>query len=245
MWKDIIYSFLFILFVTQSAVASADNVIVVTENYPPYNYKQNDQLLGLSTDVIRKVMDASGLEYEIRLYPWARAYTMALTQDNVLIYTIMRTKERESLFHWIVFLGKSEFYLMGRSDKNYESSIPELITKKYKAVCVINDASCEWLREAGFPNDLIHEVPDNIESSEIKMILNGRVDFFVADPVYLNYRLQQIGIPEKRFKKISKIHEGRYYLAAGKQLKQNVLERIQEARDSLNAGGLQMIILHK
>ena len=110
MLKHIIYSCLFIISIAHSTVAASDNVIIVTENYPPYNYQQNDQQLGLPTDIVKMVMDASGLEYEIQFLPWTRAYNMPLEQDNVLIYTIIRTEERESLFHWVVFLGKVEFY---------------------------------------------------------------------------------------------------------------------------------------
>jgi polar amino acid transport system substrate-binding protein len=93
-------------------------------------------------------MEASGLDYKIELLPWVRAYNMALNRDNVLIYTITRTTERENLFHWIVLLGAAKFYLMGRSGERYEGSLPQLTAKGYKATCVINDASCEWLRGA-------------------------------------------------------------------------------------------------
>ena len=108
---------------------------------------------------------------------------------------------------------------------------------------MINDASCELLRKAGFSDELIHVVPDNMSSSEIQMVLKGRVNFFVSDPVTLNYRLQQMGIPPEKFKKIAKIYEGQeFYLAAGKKLKPFLLERIQNARDTLTAQGVRLTI---
>jgi polar amino acid transport system substrate-binding protein len=216
----------------------SDNVIVVTENYPPYSYEQEGKITGTSTDIVKCIMDESGLEYKIEVLPWARAYEMALNRDDVLIYNIMRTPERETLFNWIALLGEAKFYLMGRSEENYEASLPQLIAKGYNATCVINDAACEWLRNAGFDKNHIEIVPDRMQSSEFKMVLFKRADFFVADPISLGYRLQQVNIPEQKFQKVLLIHEGQsFYLAAGKRLKPEILERIEKARNRLKAKG--------
>ena len=217
----------------------SENVIVVTENYPPYSYEQEGKITGLSTDIVKCIMDESGLEYKIELLPWARAYKMAFNRDDVLIYSVTRTTERENLFNWIAFLGEAKFYLMGRSEENYEASVPQLIAKGYKATCVINDAACEWLRDAGFDENHIEMVPDRMQSSEFKMVLYKRADFFVADPISLGYRLQQINIPEQKFQKVLIIHEGQsYYLAAGKHIKPEILERVEKAYNRLKAKGL-------
>ena len=235
--------FLVFLFTALPTTVLADKVIVVTENYPPYNYEHEGKVSGLSTDIIKRIMDESGLDYKIEILPWARAYKMALNQDNVLIYTITRTTEREDLFHWIVMLSQAQFYLMGRSEEPYEASLSQLIANGYKATCVINDAACEWLREAGFDEKHIEVVPDKMPSPEIKMVLFKRTDFFVADPIYIGYRLQQIGIPEHKFQKILTIHEGKgYYLAAGKRVKPEILERIERACDQLKARGIRLEI---
>lgn len=237
-----LFLILFLSIALPTTVFSYD-VIVVTENYPPYNYEQEGKVTGLSTDIVKRIMDESGLDYKIELLPWARAYEMALNRDDVLIYTITRTTERENLFNWVALLSEAKFYLMGRSEEHYEASIPQLIAKGYKASCVINDAACEWLRDAGFDKKHIEVVPDKMQSPEIKMVLFKRADFFVADPVYIGYRLQQIDISEQKFQKILIIHEGQgYYLAAGKRIKSDKLERIEKAYNRLKARGLRLEI---
>ena len=125
---------------------------------------------------------------------------------------------------------------MGRSEEHYEGfSLPQLIGKGYKATCVHDDAACDLLKDASFDKEHIEVVRPN---SEILMVLFKRADFFVADPVELGYRLQQIGISDQKVKKVLKIHKGHgYYLAAGKLLKPEILVRIKSAYDRLEAKG--------
>ena len=50
---------------------------------------------------MEKTLQAAQLrDYQIRLYPWARAYDMALKEPNVLIFLIARTSARETQFKW-------------------------------------------------------------------------------------------------------------------------------------------------
>jgi polar amino acid transport system substrate-binding protein len=98
--------FLLLLFsIVLPTTVYSDNVIIVTENYPPYSYEQEGEITGISTDIVKCIMDESGLEYKIEVLPWARAYEMALNKDDVLIYSIMRIPEHETLFNWIALLG--------------------------------------------------------------------------------------------------------------------------------------------
>ena len=76
----------------------AEEIKIVTTEFPPYNYEENGKITGLSTKVVRAVLKELGMNSEIKSYPWARAYEMALKQENVLIYSILRISEKENLF---------------------------------------------------------------------------------------------------------------------------------------------------
>ena len=50
---------------------------------------------------MKSILKHSGIKkYEIKWYPWARAYRIAQEEKNTAIFSIMRTKEREELFDW-------------------------------------------------------------------------------------------------------------------------------------------------
>ena len=67
-------------FLTLLSFASfgANHISVVTEDWPPYNYlDENGEMTGYSTKVVKKVLEKANVQYDIRLYPWARSYEMA------------------------------------------------------------------------------------------------------------------------------------------------------------------------
>jgi len=93
------------------ACALAGPLRVVTEDYPPYSYLEAGRVTGYSTAVVRAVLAEAGLEAEIQLIPWARAYDLALHDEQVLIYSIARTPAREHKFRWIGQVAPSEWFL--------------------------------------------------------------------------------------------------------------------------------------
>ena len=81
-----------------SAQVSAIRLTVVTEDLYPYNYIENGELKGQATEIVVKVLKHAGIDYSIQVYPWARAYNLALNNKNVLIYSIVKIPSREKLF---------------------------------------------------------------------------------------------------------------------------------------------------
>ncbi|WP_462172966.1 substrate-binding periplasmic protein [Pseudoalteromonas xiamenensis] len=92
----------FLSFILWCSTADAlPRLEVVTEEWRPYNYlDENGTLIGGATEKVKRVLDKAGVEYEMQVYPWVRALKIARQKPNTLIYSIFRTPERESWFHW-------------------------------------------------------------------------------------------------------------------------------------------------
>lgn len=74
---------------------------VVTELSPPNQTRINNEVMGYSTEIVRLILAAANIDATIEIYPWARAYKMARSKPNTLIYSLAKTADREPLFHWI------------------------------------------------------------------------------------------------------------------------------------------------
>lgn len=85
------------LFTLSHAIQSTD-LLVVTENLPPYNYKEGIAVKGVATEVVQALLKEVGLQADIHVLSWVRAYLKALEQPNVLIFSLVRTPEREEHF---------------------------------------------------------------------------------------------------------------------------------------------------
>ena len=74
---------------------------IITADFPPYDYEEDGQMKGLSTEFVQAILEDLGMEADITSYPWKRAYIMATKEKNVLIYTLARVPAREGKFHFI------------------------------------------------------------------------------------------------------------------------------------------------
>ncbi|WP_434603632.1 substrate-binding periplasmic protein [Pseudomonas sp. R1-7] len=99
------------------AIAAEPPLRIVTEELPPYNMTQGGRVTGMSTEVVEAVLKEIGVEASIQPMPWARAYELALNESNVLIYSIVRTPARESLFQWIGAIAPTQWYIYSLAER--------------------------------------------------------------------------------------------------------------------------------
>ncbi|MBK8970945.1 MAG: transporter substrate-binding domain-containing protein [Hahellaceae bacterium] len=235
MIRPFVFGCLGLLFSALSTLTNAEDVLVVTENYPPFNYKEDSSIKGIATERVRQIMDKSGLSYRILLLPWTRAFAMATSQntDNVLIYSLTRTPERETQFEWLAQISPADSYLYALPEVA-ESAKGGLPVDQARATCVFDDAACNMLRSLGFTGKNLIEVADNESASEIRMVEAGRAEFFVANPIYLPYRLKQLKIPESTFTAVKLVRTGQgYYLAGPRHLHPDIAEKVRQALSAL------------
>src|ERR1035437_4785529 len=81
-------------------LVQAQTIHGVTED-TSYSFLKEGKVIGSATAVVElRLKQACFSNYQISLYPWARAYDMALKEPNVLIFLIARTPAREQQFKW-------------------------------------------------------------------------------------------------------------------------------------------------
>ncbi|MDM8537696.1 transporter substrate-binding domain-containing protein [Desulfobacterales bacterium HSG17] len=99
MWKKkllIMFVCLFVLGVAQINAEEQD-LTIITEDWPPYNYEENGKIKGFSVDIVHAIMQELGKNYKISLLPGARGEFILRTKSNVMSFSLFRTPERENL----------------------------------------------------------------------------------------------------------------------------------------------------
>ncbi|MFJ3524265.1 substrate-binding periplasmic protein [Pseudomonas sp. NPDC090203] len=130
--------------------AGADPIEVVTED-SSYTYVEHGKVAGPATQVVEETLRQAGIDdYHLALYPWARAYSIATQKPNVLIYPMVRTPEREALFHWVGELATVSIFLYKfRNQPGIQ--VTNLDTAKAYTIGVVRDDSREhYLQSQGF-----------------------------------------------------------------------------------------------
>lgn len=130
--------------------AQGQTVRAVTET-TPYTYQKGERVEGAATEVVEKTLQAAGqTDYQVRLYPWARAYDMALKEPNVLIFLIARTPARETQFKWAGEIMKIQYHLY-RLKERTEIAVKTLADAKNYTIGVMrDDVRQQYLQSKGF-----------------------------------------------------------------------------------------------
>jgi polar amino acid transport system substrate-binding protein len=164
---------------------------VVTEELPPYNMTKDGKVTGMSTEVVQAVLKEAGLQASIQSMPWARAYDIALNSENVLIYSITRTPQREKLFKWVGVIAPTQWYLYARSGRQLAiDSIED--ARAHQTATVKEDAGEQYLVAKGFVVGKNLQSSNKYEFNYEKLKL-GRVDFWIANEMNATYLVRQAG----------------------------------------------------
>ena len=97
--------------------ANANALRVITEEWPPFNYRENGQAAGLGVEMVKALLGEGGVSSVplmpavIEFQPWNRAYATALNTPNVLLFTLGRNPDRESSFHWLFKVAPRDIWL--------------------------------------------------------------------------------------------------------------------------------------
>ncbi len=174
----------------QLAVA-VDEIRIVTEELPPYNMTEDGRVTGMSTEVVQAVLEEIGVQASIQSMPWARAYDIAQNAENVLIYSITRTAQREKLFKWVGVIAPTHWFLFSLPDKQIQLDHLD-DARQFQTATVQKDAGEQYLEANGFT------VGKNLQSSNkykhnYAKLKAGRVDLWVSNELNARYLIRQAG----------------------------------------------------
>ena len=160
---------------------AAENLRVVLEVSPPHQTYENGKVSGLTTAVVELMLQHAQISPQYEVYPWARAFRLAVATPNVLIYNMARTPEREQQFDWIGKVGSYKFgflKLAARQDIQV-NNLQDV--RHYVVGAQRDDFSAEWLRTvAKQPNSQLELQPDVLETW--RLLVNGKLDLMIDDP---------------------------------------------------------------
>ena len=203
-----------------------DKVRVVTSFFPPFSYSENGIVKGVAVDQARQMFAHLGFEPKIEIYPWARAYTIAEREPNVLIFSMGRNAKRESLFKWVGEITGFDVLIYKAAHRSALrlSSLEDI--KKFKVLGLIKDIKSDYLRSHG-----IDVLDVRSEELGVKMLLAGRADLMASDRNAMNYRLKKMGLSPETVAPIFplKALSNPLYAAFSKNTDDSIVARFREA----------------
>lgn len=236
-----------LLLMTSAARAEIDpnyNVVLLTENFPPYNmaingknFAQEDNVDGIAVDVVREMFKRAGVSYSLTLrFPWDRIYKLALEKPGYGVFVTARLPEREELFKWVGPIGPDDWILLARGDSNLVVNNLQQ-AKQYRIGAYKGDAIAEHLEKQG-----LQPVTSLRDQENAKKLVGGQIDLWATGDPAGRYLARQEGV--SGLKTVLRFNSAQLYLALNREVPDEVVQKLQSELDKMRAEGLVDKILN-
>ena len=184
------------VFVCSTVSAQADDAPVLTVfadvRYPAdYVQTTTGQELPANSagNLVQALLEASGIPYAVEVAPWSRAIQAVDSEPNVIVYSIVRTAERESRYYWIGQTRPVDIYLFGLRARAHELPTTLQQARDYRIGNLRANMVDDYLSSAGF-TELVYFQDF---SRSIAMLQRGRIDLipFAEHGINQFLRLQE------------------------------------------------------
>lgn len=238
---------LLILTAAFSVGANAEKFTFVTEDLPPLQIEHiNEKPTGALVDLIELLIQETQLDAEIKIYPWARSYDLAMTTPNTFIFSMLRSEAREKQFHWVGKLFTIRSYLAALKTRN-DIIINDIEDAKHYTVGSIrHDLAEDYLLQKGF------EPEKNLYVSAKypvlwNMLYSKRTDIAFTNSIVWKYEIEKAGLNPSKLKLVYEVPDfaSDLYLAASLSTNKEVINKLKLGLESIKADGRYDNIMKK
>lgn len=213
------------------------SVVLLTENFPPYNmavngknFAQEENIDGIAVDIVREMFKRAGVQYSLTLrFPWDRIYKLALEKPGYGVFVTARLPEREQLFKWVGPIGPDDWVLLAKGDSPLSlTSLDE--AKQYRIGAYKGDAISQYLTEKGVEHSTSLRDQENA-----RKLMTGQIDLWATGDPAGRYLAKQEGISGLRT--VLRFDSAELYLALNKEMPDEIVAKLQAALDQMRAEG--------
>lgn len=225
-----------VLFAAGPARAES-GALLLTEQMKPFNYLEDGWVRGFSADTVSEALRDAGIGYRLELLPWARAYERTLSEPGAFLFSLARTPEREKRFAWVAPLAPAQVCLFRLAARHDLAWVDRTVLPGYRVAAVRGYFTVEVLRQWGVPEANLTLFPDSGKRAAIEHLELGRSDFFLGDPLTFGMELREAGKQDLVVRHGEPVRVSDYDLAANPRTDPELLRRVAEALERIQASG--------
>ncbi|WP_168171389.1 transporter substrate-binding domain-containing protein [Lacimicrobium sp. SS2-24] len=211
---------------------SSQEIRLLTEHLPPYQVAEQGEVVGGSSyQIMQETFKRAEIKVRHEAMPWARAYRTARNLPNTFIYSMVKSAERASLFHWVGLLHTQHYYYYSLRENNTISLSNIDEARNYIVVSVRDSFAANSLQRHGFEpgRNLILVVSYQAAAEMLKL---GRADLIFSNEA----ALRSVDKVPSQFKSHGDVVETRaLYVAANIDSDPMLVDRVARAFASVKA----------
>lgn len=234
---------LILIFLTITNIYGEEILITGNAYRAPKIWLEDGQAKGILVDILHHIGKKVGVDFEIKLYVWKRAYYLAETGESGIV-GISMTTERLKIFDYSDPIYYDEVVLVVK--RGNEFKFDKFEDLKYKRISVVSGGSFGYEYEEAKKYFIIVDHHDNM--SRLRKLLSGRVDAAIFSPgeASLNMEIKNAGnLSRDQFSILEKpLTFDPNYLAFSKELnKAEFIKKFNHAlKEAYEKGEIQEIV---
>ncbi|MGW8464249.1 substrate-binding periplasmic protein [Pseudomonas sp. CLCA07] len=221
----------------RAAESPSTDLVLLTENFPPYNmakngknFAQGENIDGIAVDIVREMFKRTDITYSLTLrFPWERVYKLALENPGYGAFVMARLPDRERLFKWVGPIGPDDWIMLAKADSNITLETLD-DARKYKIGAYKGDAIAMTLAKQGLKPVVVLRDQDNA-----KKLVSGQIDLWATGDPAGRYLARQEGV--SGLKTVLRFNSAELYLALNKDVPDETVAKLQAALDQLRKEG--------
>ncbi len=229
-----------------SHAAQDTDLLIVTENLPPYNYREGTEIKGVAAEVAQALLNELGLQADIHVVSWVRAYLKALKHPNVLIFSIVRTPDRDEHFHWIGKVATAQSFLFKLADRQDIELMSIDDARPYRIGTWREDVREQYFVSHGFVKGKQLDSSGSPKQN-VQKLMRRRLDLVADSDLSFYYLLKTLNYNPKLFVKAFKLEAISlpFYIALSKKTSPKLVVDFKRAMESVKKKGILQAIQKK
>ncbi|MFT4938896.1 MAG: polar amino acid transport system substrate-binding protein [Paraglaciecola sp.] len=225
----------------------AQEIMFVGEAVPPLILMdENKHKSGALVELAQALIDYTKITASIEILPWARAYEMGLNDANVILLSVLKTKNREPKFQWIGKVHHAKAHLIGLKSRN-DIQISELThAHNLRVGSVRGYGSATYLINHGFKEGTNLALTSNTEQMW-GLLFNDRVDLVLSNFETSPYEILSVGYDPLQVTDILEVRalSNELQFATGHNTPLATVEKLTEGLSELKKDGSYAAIKKK
>ncbi|MCG8569226.1 MAG: transporter substrate-binding domain-containing protein [Spirochaetes bacterium] len=185
-----IYIFLCLFLIPIFLNADKNQLIVVFEEWPPYQYTENNQVIGTDTEILQEVLKQMNIEPVFLSLSWARALLYVETGEADIIFSLSLTEKRQDFLYFVkepISSEKTVFY----SHISEKFVIQSLADIKGKRVDIQKDH--HYPEVFNQYHNYIQTISNDIPN-QLRKLLTGRCDLIIGNELVIIAQARKMNI---------------------------------------------------
>lgn len=194
--------------VRKYARATPRKFMFVCEEWPPFECVQDGNAHGINVDILERIMKTLNVPYEIRIYPWSRAWMMAERGSADAVLSVSYKASRESVLYYTeeqrafpetgvippdyLWISEYVFFVLTRNrDKFRFESYDQLRADKPRIGTNRDYSYDSAFLEAGLSSREFNDTKEGLEA-----LVTGEIDLYPMDKTVGIATLHDMGLRE-------------------------------------------------